>query len=348
MTTAGASTDYCSTATYAQIAERILAAKSILLTTHAKPDGDGFGSTLALARALADRDDAQRTTEIYLMGPLESRLEEIAQGTPYHLATRPPKGDYDLVVVLDTGSWSQLDAIADWLRARRDAVVGIDHHAKGDDVASMRVVDPTAASTTRMLVPLLEAMNCPITGGTGGIAEALFIGLATDTGWFRYSNAGADALRLAADLIDRGVDKSRLVQVIEETFRPPRLALMARALTSIEYARDGTVAIMMLRSEDFKETGGCVQDVSELVNTPITVRVVRASILLTQSTPNQTKISFRSKPTLPGASDGMDINVNLLAQKFGGGGHQHAAGASVAMNIDEAKAALLDALEEKN
>ncbi len=345
--TSATMTEYRSNATVEEIAKRILSARRILLTTHAKPDGDGFGSALALARGLQNRVGEQRVTDIYLMGPLEPRLKEIAEGTPYQLAdNRPPQGDYDVVVVMDTGAWSQLAPIADWLRERHEIVVGIDHHAKGDDVASMRLVDSTAASTTQMLAPLLAAMECPIDGGRGSVAEALFIGLATDTGWFRYSSAGAEALRLAADLLERGVDKSRLYETIEETFRPQRLALQARALASLEYAASGTAAIMSLRPEDFRETGGCVQDISEVVNVPMGVQIVRISVLLTEASPNQTKLSFRSKPPANGSVAGSAADMNVLAQNFGGGGHVHAAGASVTMSLDDAKARLLEALAE--
>jgi phosphoesterase RecJ-like protein len=297
--------EYESTATVEQIARRIGAARRLLLTTHVRPDGDGLGSALALSRALRPRGVE---VEIYLMGPLESRLRDIAGDTPYHLSDgRPPQGEYDVVVVLDTGAWTQLEPIADWLRQHSEQVVGIDHHAKGDDVAPMRVVDPTAAATTQMLVPLLQAMGCEITPGPEGVAEALFVGLATDTG---------------------------------------RLALMARALTSLEYALDGAVAIMTLRPQDFRETGGSMEDVSELVNTPMAVNTVRVSILLTQTSATGTKFSFRSKPDVPGLENGAAIDMNQLAQRFGGGGHVHAAGAHVKMDVDAAKAALLAALEE--
>ncbi|MHC4218465.1 MAG: DHH family phosphoesterase [Planctomycetota bacterium] len=336
--------EYESTATVEQIARRIGAARRLLLTTHVRPDGDGLGSALALSRALRPRGVE---VEIYLMGPLESRLRDIAGDTPYHLSDgRPPQGEYDVVVVLDTGAWTQLEPIADWLRQHSEQVVGIDHHAKGDDVAPMRVVDPTAAATTQMLVPLLQAMGCEITPGPEGVAEALFVGLATDTGWFRFPSAGAEAMHLAAWLLQRGVDKPRLYQIIEETFKPHRLALMARALTSLEYALDGAVAIMTLRPQDFRETGGSMEDVSELVNTPMAVNTVRVSILLTQTSATGTKFSFRSKPDVPGLENGAAIDMNQLAQRFGGGGHVHAAGAHVKMDVDAAKAALLAALEE--
>jgi phosphoesterase RecJ-like protein len=336
--------EYESTATVEQIARRINAARRVLLTTHVKPDGDGMGSALALWRALRARG---AEAEIYLMGPLEPRLRDVAGDTPYELAAgRAPQGEYDVVVVLDTGAWTQLEPIADWLRQRSDRIVGIDHHAKGDDVAPMRLVDPTAAATAQVLVPVLQAMGCEITGGPESVAEALFVGLATDTGWFRFPSAGAETMRLAAWLLQRGVDKPRLYQVIEETFRPQRLALEARALASLEYALDGAAAIMTLRPADFRETGGNVQDVSELVNTPMAVSTVRVSILLAQTSSKGTKLSFRSKPDVPGLDNGAAIDMNVLAQRFGGGGHVHAAGAHVAMDIDSAKAALIAALEE--
>lgn len=335
--------EYRSNATVEQIARRICSAGRILLTTHVKPDGDAIGSALALHRAL---DQKVIAADIYLMGPLEPRLREVAGDTPIFLDRSPPADEHDLVVVMDTGAWSQLEPIADWLRQRHDRIIGIDHHVKGDLVASMRLVDVIAASTTQILAGVIEAMGCEITGGPGGVAEAIFVGLATDTGWFRYSSAGPQAMRLAARLLELGVDKPRLYQIIEETARPQRLALMARALTSLEFALDGAVAIMTIRPEDFRATGGAVQDIAELVNLPMSVKAVRVAVLVAQTKPGRTKLSFRSKPDVPGVESVVSNDMNVLAQRFGGGGHVHASGASVEMDVDDARAALLAALEE--
>ncbi len=99
---------------------------------------------------------------------------------------------------------------------------------------------------------------------------------------------------------------------------------------------------MLLREEDFKATGGSLNDLTGLVNTPMQVGAVRVSILLTQVNPGLTKISFRSKPA---SAEKDATDVNELANHFGGGGHRHAAGARLDMNIDEAKAAILSVLE---
>jgi len=187
-------------------------------------------------------------------------------------------------------------------------------------------------------------MRCELTAGVDGVAEALFVGLATDSGWFRYGNAGAEAFKLASRLLERGVDKSRLYQILEETHGPQRLALEARALASLEYFRGGSVAMQSLRMEDFQAAGASVEDLTGLVNTPMTVGPVRVSVLLSQSTPGMTKISFRSKPAPPGGGQHDFDDVNELANKFGGGGHVHAAGARISLDLEQARQTLLDTL----
>ena len=338
--------DYVSNTTFDEIAARLAAAQRVLLTTHVKPDGDGIGSALAMARAQVAHGTGS-TSDIYIMGPVEARLEGIVAGTPYHLvADGQPDDDYDLAVVLDTGAWTQVGPLEAWLRKHHDIVVGIDHHAKGDDVAAQRLIDAGAASTTQMMVPLLEALGWPITPGEAGVAEAIFVGLATDTGWFRYSNATADSLRLAARLLEMDVDKDRLYQLIEETFRPQRLQLQARALASLEYHFKGEVAIMTLGHNDMIETGGLPEDLAELVNTPMVVGAIRVSILAAEMTPGRTKLSLRSKPSVSNDVSDTAIDMNVLAQVFGGGGHMHAAGAVVNMPVAKTREAVVKAIEE--
>jgi len=340
---------YQSNATMQQIAERLRQSKRIMITTHAKPDGDALGSVMALRRGLAALG---KSADAFLMGPFEPSLMSLAQPTPYlDLAKGLPCDNYDIAIVVDTGAWTQLDPIAPWLKSRHDITIGIDHHSRGDDVAGMRWIDSKAVSTTAMLIPLLEAIGVKLTGEIGGVAEALFIGLATDSGWFRYGNAGAEAFSLAAKLLSVGVNKGRLYQIIEETHRPQRLALEARALASIEYANAGSVAIQTLRAEDFQISGGSPEDLTGVVNLPMVVGAVRVSILISQSPPangtaNPTKLSFRSKPAPPNGKPTDVIDVNELAAKFGGGGHIHAAGAKVNVGIDEAKAMVLAAIRQ--
>jgi len=339
---------YQSTASMTQIADRLRQAKRIMITTHAKPDGDALGSAMALRRALTAMG---KSADVFLAGPFEPSLMSLAESTPYHdVAKGMPGTDYDAAIIVDTGAWTQLDPIAPWLRAHAAITLGVDHHARGNDVASLRWIDSTAVSTTALLIPLLESMDVKLTGEIGGVAEALFIGLATDSGWFRHDNADAKAFSLAAKLLGVGVNKSRLYQIIEETHRPQRLALEARALTSIEYLRGGTVALQTLCPDDFEASGGSPEDLTGVVNLPMSIGAVRLSILISQSPPtatttNPTKVSFRSKPPPPGGAADDFIDVNKLAATFGGGGHVHAAGAKINAGIDEARTMVLAALD---
>ncbi|MCH8823035.1 MAG: bifunctional oligoribonuclease/PAP phosphatase NrnA [Planctomycetes bacterium] len=334
---------YTTNTSITQIASRINAAKRILLTTHSKPDGDALGSVLALSRAL---NNPNRQADIWLMGPLEPNLKQTAAETPLmFIEQKMPDDDYDLVIVSDTGAWSQLDPLEKWLRNHYQKIIVIDHHARGDDVGELKLIDSKAASTTQIIAELLDELDCPITGGDGSIAEALFIGLATDTGWFRFSSAQAEAFYLGAKLLEIGVDKTKLFQLLEETLRPQRLALEARALSSLEFLKDGSITLMMVGIKDFKETNCTGEDLANLVNAPMVVGSVRVSILLTQAQPKLTKISFRSKPLIKGSNDPPAINVNDLAQQFGGGGHINAAGARMECDIDEARKTVIAALQ---
>lgn len=335
-------TEYASTTTLDEIARRILKAEHLALFAHTKPDGDSFGSQLAVKRAL---DQVGRRATVYVSGPIEPSLREIVAETPYVAFEEgdSPAADHDAALVLDTGAWSQLAPPEPWLREHRDIVMLIDHHSRGDDVSDVQVIEPDAPSTTFIVLRLLDALGCPIAGGQGSIAEALYVGMATDTGWFRYENAQAPAFAAAARLLEAGVDKSRLYQLIEETHPVERLALESRALASLRFAADGAVAVMGLARSDFEEAGCTVENLTGMVNLPMIARQVRVAILLAEVEPRLTKISFRAKPRLDGC---LFLNVNELARQFGGGGHVLASGARIDSPLDQAREELLAAVEE--
>jgi hypothetical protein len=118
--------------------------------------------------------------------------------------------------------------------------IGIDHHARGDEVAARRIVDVSCGSCTALLVHVIDALGVPLaTGadarGRGSVAEALYLGLATDTGWFRFQNARAPEFALAARLLGAGVDKDYLLERIEQSHRESRLRIEAKALSSVQF-----------------------------------------------------------------------------------------------------------------
>jgi phosphoesterase RecJ-like protein len=336
--------EYSSNATIKEIATRVRAAKTIVITSHARPDGDALGSCLALARGLATIGvDAA----IYLEGSMDQGLMAVAGSTEIHnlQKTRPPE-DAELLIVVDTGAWAQLPIISETLRVRHDDVIIIDHHAKGDeDVAPMRFVDATAGSCTMVVKELLDAMSITIGGEAGGVGEALFLGMATDTGWFRHSNADARVFEVASELLGVGVDKTRLYALIEETSRPQRLAIQARALMSLSWHCQGKVAMMQLTKKDFAETGARSSELYGTVNFPLAVAAAQVACLLTDIGDGVIKISMRSKTFPGGIAEAPLTDVATLTGHFGGGGHIHAAGARFSGSLDEAATAILGVIE---
>ena len=345
---------YATNTTIDALARELCEAKRVLVTTHQKPDGDAMGSVLAVVRACAA---AGVHAEGWVVDPCEGNLRAFEGATKVtHVDPRAPQlpeGDFDLIVVVDTGAWTQLEVIAPWLRERADRVIGLDHHARGDDVAARRVVDVSCGSCTALLVGLVEEMNIDLSAGADGagrhsIAEALYMGLATDTGWFRFPNARAREFELAARLLAAGVDKNAMYQQLEQSSRAERMLLQARALSSLQFVQasasigGGQIALMSLAARDFTDTGALLEETAGIVNTPMEIASVRASVLVVEdAAAGVTKLSFRSKPP---AMDGRFIDVNELAARFGGGGHVHAAGAKQRASIDEVAAKVLNEL----
>ena len=333
---------YESTTSFAGLAKRINDSQRIIVTTHRKPDGDAIGSVVGLCRGL--QSIGKDVTTLFI-GPIERGLRLAVGDIKINLVEEGgiPTEETDLIIVVDTGAWSQLEALEQWLRDNKENVIGMDHHANGDEVAGDRVVDASAAACTQVVMELLEEMKISLGSGRNSVAEALFIGIGTDTGWFRFSNADARCFADASKLLEQGIDRYQLYRTLEETARPARMELLQRMLASVEYV--GPVAIMCIRSTDFQETKGSSTDLIGLVNTPMVLEHIQASVLLTDTDPTITKMSFRSKPSMPGEPTSL-IDVNQLANNFDGGGHVHAAGARVFSTLEDTKARLIELLKE--
>ena len=339
--------DYVSNASVAELAAAIRGARRLVVTSHAKPDGDALGSVLATVRCCRALGIA---AEGWLVGPFEPNLMRFAdEGEIMCVDPESPRlpGDgFDLVAIVDTGAWSQLETMAPWLRARVERAIGFDHHARGDRVAARRVVDAAWGSTTGLLSELVAELGVdPSFGadsrGHGSVAEALWLGLATDTGFFRFPNAREREFALAARLVAAGVDKDRVHALIEQSNRPERLAIEARALASVAYLAGGAVATMAISRRDLDETGARPEELSGVVQLPMGVGAVRAVVFAVETEPGLVKLSFRSKPR---DEAGRMLDVNEVAARFGGGGHVHAAGARIRGSLDEAMRQVVEAI----
>ncbi len=347
---------WATNATASTLAAALRSARSVVVTTHAKPDGDAIGSSLALARALAR---AGVPAELWLVGPIPRwigeifcriPIRELKPGSPMTFLDGRPASDPDMVAIVDTGSWNQLSELRPFLEPRGDRNIIVDHHLHGDAVvATRRLIDSRCASCTEVLAPLCVAL-CGVASAAAlplDVAEPLYLGLATDTGWLRYSSVTAQTLRLAADLIQCGVDHTRLYMLIEQQQSVARWHLLGRALRTLELHNTrgkDDAAVMSLTLADFAQTGSDPNDTSGFADMLLTVASVQVAAVLVESPVNAgepplTKYSLRSKPG-PQA-----VDVNQVCQKLGGGGHARAAGAKARLAIPAAKAALLEALK---
>lgn len=322
---------------------------SVVVLTHSKPDGDAVGSTLAVARAIALAGKAAGVVATpWYAGPPPEWLADLAQPTTIRIIDHYglPQDEPDGVIVLDTGSWSQLHEVEAWLRERHGIAAVIDHHVHGDgDVAPRRFISTAAAAACepaaelcRLLLGKARCEDLP-----REVAEPLYVGLATDTGWFRHSNVTPGVMRLAGSLVGAGVDHARLYSKVEQQYRSSRLRLMARALATLELLDGERVALMTLRQQDFHECHATPNDSGGFVEIPLSVRSVRVSVLMTEAyAPSAasplSKVSMRSKD-----GDGA-VDVNAVARRLGGGGHVRAAGAKLRVPMTEARKLVIEAL----
>lgn len=343
-------TTWSTNTTLEQIAARLRTRKKIVVLTHVKPDGDAAGSTLALVRALntprawvaADRAEA------WYFGPTPPWISDVAGDTPHRLLGEggPPQVEgVDAVVVLDTGSWTQLEAVHEWLAPRREMTMLVDHHIQGDaEVAAERFIDTSAAAVCQPVAELCRLiLDVPDrTRLPGPVAEALYMGLATDTGWFRHSNVSRGVMVAAGDLLQAGADHIKLYQLLEQRETVSRLKLLSRALASLELHDQDRLAVMSVTKKDFAESGAQPGESGGFVDFGQSIPTVEVTCLLTEATGAEygpgvdprapvTKVSLRSK------ASGHEVDVNKIARALGGGGHVRAAGARTARPIEETK-----------
>lgn len=328
-----------------EVAGALREAARVVILTHSKPDGDAVGAAVAAARTL--RLIGVEATPVFT-GPWVHAFDEIIEDTPVlHSGVESidagALGDPDLVLIVDTGSWSQVADARSFLQIRAERTIVVDHHLQGDaDIASRRLIDPTAPAAceiiARVCAHLLEtdAPSLP-----RDVAEPLYLGLATDTGWFRHSNVTPRSMRLAGDLLEAGVRHPRIFQIVEQRDRVQRLLLMARALASLELHADERVALMTLTPDDFEACGAGPEDTGGFSDKPLAAESVLVGAMCIAFDDEQTKVSLRSKT---GPDGRPSVDVNEVARALGGGGHAQAAGVKINAPIEEARRRLLSAL----
>lgn len=322
---------------YADMIAELTKAKKVLVTTHVRPDGDALGSTAAMVLGLKHHGIA---ADVLLLSHLPTKYAFVYQEAGVH-STDVEAGfpadyslaGYDTLLVIDTGTWSQLPGLRPYVDDFAGRKLVIDHHLTQEDWADRKLVVTQAGAAGEIVAELLSQWQVPI---DRAIAEALYTALVSDTGWFQYSNTRPYTLRLAAQLLEAGVDADRLYQRLYQNERPERVMLQARAMKSLELLENGRVSLMTITRDDMSATNATTNDTEGLINLPLQVRTVAVSVLLSDPPEGGAiRCSFRSKG---------DMDCAAFAQQFGGGGHARAAGAKIAGTLSEVHERILAAL----
>ena len=320
--------------------ELINSSENILLTAHTRPDGDACGSVRAMSDNLTHLG---KNNQVMFLSPLASWYEFLFDSKVPILGNDITKDQLlaghfdncDLVIIIDTNSYVQLPDFDQWLKKTKAKILVIDHHVTGDALGHVELIDTTAAATGEIVLDLIKYADWPL---TAPIAEALFVALSTDTGWFRFGNADSRIFRCAAELIDAGARPNLLYGKMYQNFSPQRMKLMLRMLERLELHFDGRLATQCIMRSDFDQTGATGPDSESLIDECQRLSSVEVAALFVELADGGFRCSLRSKK---------DVDVRKIAQVHGGGGHKLASGTNLPGPFEKAKQFILDAVAEQ-
>ena len=315
-----------------EFVELVGEAQSFVLTSHMRPDCDAIGSEIGLALALRSLGKTVRIVN--------------GDGVPPHIAFIDPENevlvlgrdvtaddlDCDVVAVVDTSAWSQLGPMADVVRASKARKINIDHHVSQDDLGAVVFKDVQSESTGRLIVQAIAALGVKL---TPEMATPLFAAIGTDTGWFRFASVTQPTFEAAAQLVAAGAKPHVVFAKLYEQNSLPRLRLQGRILMNVKSHLDGRLLTTAITQDDLRLVGAEPTDTEDVINRLLSVAGVEAAILMLELSPQETKVSLRSRSTL---------DVNAIAAQFGGGGHKAASGVRFRGPLSEAEPAVVEAM----
>lgn len=312
-----------------QIADLFRSEKSFLVLTHYRPDGDAVGSQLALAILLKNLGKHVETWN-------DDEVPAKFLFLPYaNMITRPPAEpkDFDVVVSIDSSTWQRVGTAAQKI-GKRKYFINMDHHVSNDKFAEINWIVPSAPASGQIAYDLIKRGGF---GLTKEIAICLFAAISTDTGSFSFGNTTSESLRVAAELVETGMDVGEVCRHIYESYPYARLQMLQMALADLKLADRNRIAYFWVTNEMFEESGAKREDTEGLIDYARAIEGVLVAILFEELTePNKVRISLRSKNP--------KVDVNSIARHFGGGGHSEAAGARIAGEPHETERKVVEAV----
>lgn len=311
-----------------EYADRLLAAArfmrendDFLVVSHVQPDGDAAGSTFAVAWMLRELG---KTFTLINEGPIPGKFMYMAEDIPVvNYETDPPGRQFRRIIAVDCADPDRIGRVRECFAPDAE-LLNIDHHATNGGFGHWNLVKADAAATVEVLYDLGEALGIAF---SQPLNVCIYSGLLTDTGGFRYSSTTPKVMRIAADLLARGVQGHELAERLLETMTRQQVSLLKNCLSSLSFAAGGRIAWLSVTLDDLKTASARNEDMEGLVNYARNVEGVEVGLLFKEKGPGLVKVSLRSSGT---------VNVAEVAASFGGGGHVRAAGCTVAASLPDA------------
>lgn len=311
------------------------AARRITLTTHINPDGDAVGSELSLARYLLTLG---KDVRIVNQDPTPENLRFLERPeTPISIygagADDESVRGADLVVLVDNAAPDRLGRLEPLMLEVASRTLCIDHHPSRGTPWAYPILDEGSSATAAMIYELTRAA-----GWTPDLAaaQAMFAGLATDTGYFRFNSTTAQGHEIAAELLRLGVDSAAVYRAIYERNSLAYTRLLGHALVGLHTAAGGAIAWVELRHALLRDLGAEELDASEVATSLLAMDGLVVALLFRELPGGRIKVSLRSKG---------DVDVHALAGEFGGGGHRNASGIVVDGPLDEVVPSVVERTE---
>lgn len=304
-------------------AKTLLSKDKILILTHRSPDGDTIGSGYALAMALRKLG---KNVKVDCTDPFPEKYS--------YFTDKLEKLEFDeeFVVSVDIADTKLL---GEKLSGYADKIdLCIDHHGSNTKYAKEYYVEASAAAAAQVIAKLIRLMNVEF---DKDIANAIYTGITTDTGCFRYTNVTAETHRIAADMIDCGAESGMINRLMFETKSRSRLEIERRVMDSIQFYLDGRCAIAYATIDMMKESGAVDSDMEGVSSLPRQIEGVMAGITLREKNNGKFKVSVRTTD---------ELDASAICANFGGGGHKAAAGCMITGTLNEAIEQIIEVVRQ--
>jgi phosphoesterase RecJ-like protein len=302
-----------------------------LIVSHVQPDGDAISSTVAVGWLL---EKLGKKFTMLNEGPVPARLRFLWKSSEIITADdTQPERQYRNVICVDCADFARVGRTNQWF-AQDAELLNIDHHPTNDGFGRVNLMKFHAAATAEILFELLDELGLDL---DVDIATAIYTGLLTDTGGFRYSNTSPIVMAMASRLLEAGVNGPELAELLLERMTLGQLRIIQRGLSRLSFSPDQRISWLWVNSEDMEESGATNDDLEGLVNYPRNIEGIEVGLLFKQNGQESVKVSLRSAGR---------VNVAAVAQHFGGGGHVRAAGCRLTDSLSEVIRQVVDVVQK--